>query len=86
MCWVYEMLCTGVKENMVAASDVKYLANQMGYHESIINDNDHDLCEMMGTVDFIKEEVQKMENMNHCSHCQETPAHGHHPIEETSIV
>ena len=69
----------------VSASDVKYLANQMGLHESRIYDNDHDLCELMGIVDLIKEEVQKLESMNHCSHCQETPAQDH-PMEETYIV
>ena len=64
---------------------MKYLANQMGLHESRIYGNDRDVRELMGTVGFIKEEVQKLESMNHCSHCQETPAQDH-PIEETSIV
>ena len=62
------MVSIGVKENMVVVSDVKYLENQMRYNESRIDDKDHDLCELMGTVDFIKKEVQKMVNMNHCSH------------------
>ena len=69
----------------VSASDVKYLANQMGLHESRIYGNDRDLRELMGTVGLIKEEVQKLESMNHCSHCQETLGQGH-PMEETSIV
>ena len=30
--WIYEMVCTDVKENRVAAVDVKYLVNQMGFH------------------------------------------------------
>ena len=51
---VYKMVCTGVKENNILASDVKYLSNQMGFHESRINDNDRDLHELMGTVNFIK--------------------------------
>ena len=83
--WVYEMVCTGVKENRVITSDVKYMANQMGCHESRIDDNDHDLRELMGIVDFIKEEVHKMANMNHCNHCQETPAQDH-PVEETFVL
>ena len=63
-----------------------YLANQMGSHDSRINDNDRDLQKLMGTIDIIKEEVQKLTSMNQCSHCQETPAHADHPMEETSVV
>ena len=44
---VYGMVCIGVKEN------------QMGFHETIIDDNDPDLREMMGTLDLIKEESPK---------------------------
>ena len=83
---VYEIVGIGVKENRVVASDVRFLANQMGYHESKIDNNDRDLRELMGTVDFIKEEVLKMVNMNQCSHCQETSDHGNHPMEETSVM
>ena len=67
--WIYELLSTGVNKIRVVAMDVKYLANQMGCHESRIDDNDRDLHELMGTIDFIKEEVQKLTNMNHCNHC-----------------
>ena len=74
-----------MKENKVATLGVNYLANQMGCHKYRIDDNDRELRELMGTVGFIKEEVQKLESMNHCSHCQETPAQDH-PMEETSIV
>ena len=67
---IYELVCTGVKESKVAPSDVKYLANQMGCHESRIDDNDRDLHKLMGTMDIIKEEVHKLTSMNQCSHCQ----------------
>ena len=82
---IYELMSTGVKESRVATSDVKYLANQMGCHESIIDDNDCNLHELMGTIYFIKEEVHKLTNMNHCSHCQEIPTQDH-PMEETFVV
>ena len=85
MHWIYELLSTGVKESRVAMSDVKYLANEMGCHESRIDDNDRDLRELMGTIYFIKEEVHKLTNMNHSIHYQETPTQGH-PMEETSVV
>ena len=68
MCWMYELLSTCVKEGRVVAADVKYLANQMVCHKSRIDDNDMDLCELVGTVDIIKEEVLKFTSMNQCSH------------------
>ena len=85
VCWIYELVSIGVKENRIATSDVKYLANEMGCHESRIDDNYRDLRELMGAIYFIKEEVHKLTNMNHCIHCQETPTQDH-PMEETSIV
>ena len=39
----------------------------------------------MGTVDIIKEEVQKLDNMNQCSHCQYSPEKDH-PMEETFVM
>ena len=57
-----------MKEGRVVAADVKYLSNQMVCHKSGIDDNDMDLCELVGTVDIIKEEVLKFTRMNQCSH------------------
>ena len=54
MLWMYEILSIDVKEGRVATTNVKYLANQMGCHEYRIDDNDRDLRELMGTVNFIK--------------------------------
>ena len=85
MHWLYELMRTCVKEGRVGSTDVKYLANQMGCHESRIDDNDRDSGDLMGTIDFIKEEVQKLTSMNHYSHCQETPSK-YHPIEENLVV
>ena len=48
------MVCTDVKENRVAAANVKYLVNQMGFHKSRIDDNDGELHDLMGTVNIIK--------------------------------
>ena len=82
---IYELMNKGVKDGSATATEVKWLANQIGFHDSIIDDNHKDLCELMGIVDTIKEEVQKMVNMNQRSHCQESPARDH-PMEETSVV
>ena len=44
---VYEMVGVGVQENMDVASDVRSIANEMGCHESRIDDNERELREMM---------------------------------------
>ena len=84
--WIYEMVCTGVKENRVVAADVMYLENQMGCHKSRIDDNDRDLHKLMGKMDIIKVDVQKLISMNQCSHCRETLGYEDHQMEETSVV
>ena len=50
-----------------------------------MNDNDCGLHELMETIDFKKEEVKKLENITHCSHCQENSTQDH-PKEETFVV
>ena len=75
----------GMDEGRVATENVRYLANQMGFHEFRIDDNDRDLHELMGTIDIIKEELQKLTNMNQCINCQETSTNDH-PMEESSVV
>ena len=40
----------------------------------------------MGIVDFIKEEVMKMANMNQWRHLQDTLDQGDHPMEETLVM
>ena len=80
------MVGTGVNENRAATADAKYMANQMVCHETRIDDNTRDLHELMGTVDIIKEEVQKLTNMTQCSHCQETPAVDDYQMEEPSVA
>ena len=69
LCTVYEMVGVGVLENIEAASDIRNIANQISCHDSRIDDNEHDLRELMGIVDIIKEEVMKMSRMSQCSHC-----------------
>ena len=64
------MVGVGVQENIEVVSNVRFIANQMGCHESRIDNNERDLGEKMGTVDTIKEEVLKIARMIECSHCQ----------------
>ena len=75
----------GIKDNIEMASDVRYMSNQIGCHDSRIDENHRDLCEIMGIVDTIKEEVRKLVNMNQRSHCQDSPARDH-LMEETLVV
>ena len=76
MHWIYKMVGTSVDENMAVATDARYIANQLGCHESRIDDNTRELHELMGKVDIIKEEVQNLTIITQCSHCQESPAVG----------
>ena len=67
-------------------SDIKYASNQIGYHDSHIDDHDRDLKESMGMMDIIKDEVMKLERMNHCSHCWDFPGEEAQPMEDVSIT
>ena len=66
--------------------NVRYMSNQIGCHDSHIDDHDQDLKELMGTVDIIKEEVLKLAKMNQCSHCQEYLGDEARPMEEVSVT
>ena len=47
----------GMDEGRVATENVRYLANQIDWNESRIDDNNRDLRELMGTLYIIKEEL-----------------------------
>ena len=64
MLWLYDIMNRGVKEGSATVEEVKLMASQMGNHDSIIEDNHKDIHELMGTVDNIKEDVQKLVNIN----------------------
>ena len=66
---VYEVVGVGVKENREMASYIRYISNQIGCHDSRIDDHEHDLRELMGMVEIIKDEVLIMSKMTQCSHC-----------------
>ena len=85
MRWIYNIMNKGVKEGSATTKEVKWMANQMGCQDTRIEHNHRDLHELMGVVDNIKEEVQKMVNMNQCGHFQDSLARDH-PMEETSLV
>ena len=68
----------GMDKGRVAAIYIRNLAKQIGSHESRIEDNDRNLRELMGTVDIINKEPQKLTS-------QETPTDDL-PMEETCVV
>ena len=83
---VYEMVGVGVQENIVAASNIRYISNQIGCHNSKIDDNECDLRELMGIVEIIKEEVMKMSRIPQCNHYQESSNQDALPMEEISVT
>ena len=61
------------------------MVRQMENHDARIEDNHWDLHELMRSVYYIKEYLQKLVNMNQISHFQDSPARDH-PMEETSLM
>ena len=67
-------------------SNIRYMSNQIGCHDSRIEDHDRDLKELMGTVDIIKEEVMKLARMNQCSHGQDSLGDDARPMDDVSVT
>ena len=88
----FDNVAVGVKDNRTMAvdvkfmvSDIRYLCNQIGCHDSHIDDHNRYLRELMGLVDIIKDEVLKLARMNQCSHCQDSPSE-EDPVVENFLV
>ena len=47
---VFEVVGAGVKDNREVESDIQYITNQIGCHDSRIDDHGRDLKELMGTM------------------------------------
>ena len=65
---------------------VSYTSLQISNHDARIDDNESNLREIMGKVDRIQEDLQRLINMNQGSKVNETPAAATHPMEEESVV
>ena len=61
------------------------MVQQMGNHNARIDDNHIYLHKLMGTVGYMKEDLQKLVNMNQSSHFQDSPVRDH-LMEETSVA
>ena len=66
--------------------EVVYTSLQISNHDARINDNESNLREIMGKVDRIQEDLQRLVNMNQGSKVNETPVAAAHPMEEESVV
>ena len=75
----------GVTEGSSIAEEIKWMARQMGNHDTQIEDNQKYLHELMGIIGYMKEDLQKMVNMNQSSHFQDSPVRDQ-SMEETSVV
>ena len=71
---LYEMMAIGIMDNKEIAQEVKimgevvsYTSLQISNHDARIDDNESNLREMMGKVDKIQEDLQRLINMNQCS-------------------
>ena len=65
---------------------VSYTSYQISNHDSKIGDTESNLKEIMGKVDRIQEDLQRLVSMNQGSKAFETPAIAAHPMEEESVV
>ena len=65
---------------------VSYTSYQISNHNSRIDDTKVNLKEIMGKVDRIQEDLQRLVSMNQGSQAHETPAAATHPMEEESVV
>ena len=90
---LYEMMAIGIMDNKEIVQEVKsmgevvsYTSLQISNHDARIDDTESNLKEMIGKVDRIQEDLQRLISMNQCSKAFETPAATVHPMEEESVV
>ena len=77
---LYEMEAIGIMVNRETAKEVKNLVDVVGYtsyqisnHDARIDDNEMNLKEIMGKVDRIQEDLQRLVQMNQGSQVHENP-------------
>ena len=90
---LYEMVVIGVMDNKEMAKEVKrmgetvsYTSLQISNHDSRIDDNESNLREIMGKVDKIQEDLERLIAMNQGSRVHGATAEAEQPMEEESVV
>ena len=65
---------------------MSYASLQISNHDARIDDNESNLREIMGKVDRIQEDLQRLITMNQGSRVNGATAEAKHPMEEESVV
>ena len=65
---------------------VSYTSLQISNHVAEIDDNESNMREMMGKVDRIQEDLERLITMNQGSRVNGATAEAEHPMEEESVV
>ena len=88
---LYDMMIIGIMDNKAPVQEVKdmgevvsYTSYQISNHDSRIDDTESNLRELMGKVDRIQEDLQRLVNMSQASQARATPVAAQ-PMEEGSV-
>ena len=90
---LYEIVSIGIMDNRKIACIIKnmedtvsYTSQQISNHDSRIDDNESTLCEMLGKVDRIQEDLEWLISMNQGSRINGATDVAERPMEEESVV
>ena len=90
---MYELLSISVMDNREMAKDIKkmedtvsYTSNQISNHDSRIDDNESNLRELMGTVEKIHEDLQRLVSLNQVSRVNGVCDEAVQPMEDESVA
>ena len=90
---LYEMTAIGVMDNKEMAKEIKsmsetvtYTSLQVSNHDARIDDNESNLRELLGKVDRIQEDLEKLITMNQESRVNGVNEAADHPMEEESVM
>ena len=90
---LYEMVAIGIMDAREIAKEVNNLVDIVGYtsyqisnHDSRIDDNEMNLKEIMGKVDRIQEDLQRLVQMNQGSQVHENPEGAIQNMEEEFVI
>ena len=90
---MYELLSISVMDNREMAKDVKkmedtvsYTSYQISNHDARIDDNESNLRELMGKVDKIQEDIQRLISLNQVSRVNGVCDEAALPMEEESVA
>ena len=87
------MVAIGIMDSRETTKEIKNLVDVVGYtsyqisnHDARIDDTEMNLKEIMGKVDHIQEDLQRLVQMNQGSQANENPPGGAQHMEEESVM